>query len=71
MKLSCAPYYLVYVENENSPNFKHYTIESAIKEAKRLCKLTNKKTFVFIPYIAFEINEFTQTNFDTENHLPF
>lgn len=41
-----APFYMVYVEGKSSPTCKHGTMESATKEADRLAKLLNTKTYV-------------------------
>lgn len=41
-----ASFYMVYVEGKSSPACKHGTMESATKEADRLAKALNKKSFV-------------------------
>ena len=41
-----APFYMVYVEGQSSPTYKHGTMESATKEADRLAKSLNKQSFV-------------------------
>lgn len=41
-----APFYMVYVEGQSTPTYKHGTMESATKEADRLAKALNKKSFV-------------------------
>lgn len=52
-------FYMVFVEGQSSPTYKHPTIESADAEAKRLAKFTGKKTFVLCSVKSFEVNEFT------------
>lgn len=65
-------FYMVYVVNENTPTFTHKDLASAEAEAKRLCKKTNKKTYVLCSIKSFEINEFNVTDCrpDMEG-LPF
>ena len=41
-----APFYMVYAEGKSSPTFKHGSMEEATKEADRLAKLMNTKTYV-------------------------
>ena len=65
-------FFMVYVQNGDSPTYKHDSIESAEKEAKRLAKLLNKKAFVLTTLKSFEINEYTINDCRPENSdLPF
>lgn len=41
-----APFYMVYAEGQSSPTYKHGSMEEATKEADRLAKLLNTKTYV-------------------------
>ena len=41
-----APFYMVYAEGKSAPTFKHGSMEEATKEAYRLAKLLNTKTYV-------------------------
>lgn len=41
-----APFYMVYAEGKTSPTYKHGSMEEATKEADRLAKLLNTKTYV-------------------------
>ena len=41
-----APFYMVYAEGKSSPTFRHGSMEEATKEADRLAKLLNTKTYV-------------------------
>lgn len=41
-----APFYMVYAEGKSSPTYKHALMEQATKEADRLSKLLNTKTYV-------------------------
>ncbi len=51
-------FFMVYVEGQQPPSFKHTTIESAETEAKRLTKLLGKKAFVLCTLKSFEVYEF-------------
>ena len=41
-----APFYMVYAEGKSSPTFKHSSMEEATKEADRLAKSLNTRTYV-------------------------
>ena len=41
-----APFYMVYAEGKTAPTFKHGSMEEATKEADRLAKSLNRKTYV-------------------------
>lgn len=41
-----APFYMVYAEGKSAPTYKHGSMEEATKEADRLAKLLNTKTYV-------------------------
>ena len=41
-----APFYMVYAEGQSAPTYKHGSMEEATKEADRLAKLLNTKTYV-------------------------
>lgn len=41
-----APFYMVYAEGKTAPTFRHGSMEEATKEADRLAKLLNTKTYV-------------------------
>lgn len=41
-----APFYMVYAEGKTAPTLKHGSMEEATKEADRLAKLLNTKTYV-------------------------
>ena len=41
-----APFYMVYAEGKSAPTFKHGSMEEATKEADRLAKSLNTKTYV-------------------------
>lgn len=41
-----APFYMVYAEGQSAPTYKHALMEQATKEADRLAKSLNTKTYV-------------------------
>ena len=41
-----APFYMVYTEGQSAPTYKHALMEQATKEADRLAKSLNRKTYV-------------------------
>ena len=41
-----APFYMVYAEGKSAPTYKHGSMEEATKEADRLAKFLNTKTYV-------------------------
>lgn len=50
-----SPFFMVYVEGQGSPKYKHRDLESAEIEAKRLSKILNKKTYILHPLKSFEV----------------
>lgn len=65
-------FYMVYVQDGNTPTYKHSSIEDAEKEAKRLAKQLNKKAFVLCSLKSFELNEFAvQDHRPDGDELPF
>ncbi|HRC03267.1 MAG TPA: hypothetical protein PLJ18_12490, partial [Niabella sp.] len=65
-------FFMVYLENERTPTFKHTTIQSAEQEAKRLSKQYDKKAFVLCSLKSFEFNEFIIKDCKPEiDELPF
>jgi hypothetical protein len=65
-------FFMVYLENERTPAYKHSNLESAETEAKRLAKTYGKKAFVLCSLKSFEIIEFKVEDCRPENcDLPF
>lgn len=52
-------FFMVYVQDEKTPTYKHTTMESAEIEAKILSRLLKKKAYILSSIKAFELNEFT------------
>ena len=46
-------FFMVYVEGEHTPAYKHSDLTSAETEAKRLAKSLNRKAYVFLFYQIF------------------
>lgn len=59
-QLNESPFYMVFVEEGNSPSYKHSTYSSAYDEAKRLAKSTGRKAWVIAPLISVELTKFTE-----------
>lgn len=70
-----APFYMVYVEGQSSPTYKHGTMESATKEADRLAKSLNKKSFVLAAVMEIRPEVITSAvsieNMQKEEDYPF
>ena len=55
LKSATFPNFLmVFVEGGNTPTVKHDTLPSALKEARRLCKATGRRSVVLTSTFAFE-----------------
>ena len=63
-------FFMVYVDGQKAPTYKHDTEQSAVAEAKRLAKLLNKKAYVLIAFKSYELNEFKEERIPYEQ-LPF
>lgn len=70
-----APFYMVYVEGQSSPTYKHGTMESATKEADRLAKALNKQSFVLAAVMEIRPEIVTSAisieNMEKEEDYPF
>lgn len=70
-----APFYMVYVEGQSSPTYKHGTMESATKEADRLAKALNKQSFVLAAVMEIRPEVITSAvsieNMQKEEDYPF
>jgi hypothetical protein len=65
------PFFMVFVEGQQTPTYKHTTIESAEIEAKRLARTLKKKVFVLCSIKAIELNEFKVEDYRDDDSLPF
>ena len=65
-------FFMVYLENERTPTYRHANLAGAETEAKRLAKEFNKKAYVLCSLKSFEINEFTEKDCRPNiDDLPF
>lgn len=72
IKMSKQVFFMVYLENERTPTYKHSTLERAETEAKRLSKQYGKKAFVLCSLKSFEIVEFKVEDCRPDvDELPF
>ncbi|WP_259295885.1 hypothetical protein [Bacteroides xylanisolvens] len=51
-------FFMVYVEGEHTPAYKHSDLTSAETEAKRLAESLNRKAYVLCSIKSFEVNKF-------------
>ena len=54
-----APFYMVYAEGQSAPTYKHALMEQATKEADRLSKLLNTKTYVLAAVMEIRLEVVT------------
>ena len=66
-------FFMVFLEGERTPTYKHDNKNSAETEAKRLAKTHKKKAFVLATISSFELNEFIKRDCRPLNSddLPF
>lgn len=66
-------FFMVYLEGERSPVYKHDSLTSAENEAKRLAELHNRKAYVLCSIKSFEVNKFMVKDCrpDCGDDLPF
>lgn len=60
--MSKETFYMVYLQGESTPAFKHTTLQSAEKEAKRLAELHRKKSYVLCTLKSFEMCKFIESD---------
>lgn len=63
-------FWMIYVEGENPPRFKHYSHESALAEAKRLAELTGKPAYILVTDTKVELDKFKLTSLNPAD-TPF
>lgn len=64
-------FYMVFVENGEQPKFIHEESYEAEKEARRLCILTSKKTYVLMSIKKYESSKIISTQMEDKEDLPF
>ena len=50
-------FWMVYLENGNSPTFRHSSVEAARQEAERLTRQTGRRAYVLETRQAVELSE--------------
>lgn len=65
-----STFYMVFVDGERTPAVCYRDPANAEQEAKRLAKLTGKKSFVLCSLKSFEVIEFKETDLRPSD-LPF
>lgn len=58
-------FYMVYLEGEKTPTYKHENLPSATLEAQRLARTHRKKAYILCAIKSIVINEF-----ETEDLIP-
>ena len=66
-----ATFYMVYLEGERTPTFRHVTMDSAEQEAKRLAETHGKKAYVLATIKSFENTKFKVEDCRPPIDLPF
>ena len=64
-------FYMVFLEGQQTPTYKHETLESATKEAKRLTEMKGLKSYVLGTITSFKIPEKFVEEKCTVEELPF
>ncbi len=68
------PFFMVYLEGERTPTYKHEDVIVATTEAERLARVHRKKAFVLCTIKSIELNEFKTEDLrprKEEDDLPF
>lgn len=65
-------FYMVYLEGERTPAYKHETIDGAVREAKRLAETHEKRAYVLGTIKYIELSKFKEVDVKvTKFELPF
>ena len=66
-------FFMIYIQGERTPVFKHNDINSAEIEARRLSKEHKKKAYILCSIKSIEFNEFIVEDLrpKSEDELPF
>lgn len=64
-------FYMCYVEGGNSPTYKHFTLESATKEAKRLADVSQKEVYILEALTCVKLNKYIIENCYETTDNPF
>lgn len=71
--MSAQPFFMVYVEGQSSPAYKHENLNSAEAEAKRLAKTLGRKAYVLCSIKSFALIDFVIEDCrpETDGDIPF
>lgn len=70
--MTTQSFFMVYLENERTPTYRHATLDLAEQEAKRLSKQYGKKAYVLCTIKSIECVEFKTTDMrPSPDDLPF
>jgi len=65
-------FFMVYLQDEKTPTYRHATLNGAEQEAKRLAEQYGKKAFVLCSLKSFEIEKFKVEDCRPDiDELPF
>ena len=65
-------FFMVYLQDERTPTYRHATLDGAENEAKRLAEQYGKKAFVLCSLKSFELEKFKVEDYRPDiDELPF
>ncbi|HEY5590647.1 MAG TPA: hypothetical protein VIK55_06475 [Paludibacter sp.] len=69
--MELSEFYMVFVEGEHTPTFKHSLYDSALTEAKRLTEKTSKTSYVLGTIVSVKLPEKFIIDDVNVSQLPF
>jgi hypothetical protein len=64
-------FYMIYVEDGNTPTHKHLDLYSAEREAKRLAEKTGREVYILATHTKIKLAKFIETRCEPPEPLPF
>jgi len=64
-------FYMVYLENQQTPAYKHESLQAAETEAKRLTELYGHKAYVLVTLKSIERVKYNIEDLRPDEKLPF
>lgn len=64
-------FYMCYVEGGDSPTYKHFTLEGATTEAKRLADVSGKEVYILEALTCVKLNKYIIENCKETTDNPF
>lgn len=71
MIMKRSTFFMVYLENERTPAFRHSTLDGAEREAQRLSKEHGKKAYVLCALKSYKFSDFIVEDHRPDDDLPF